>query len=96
MGLFSFARCVGAAQTVFRCFFREQLSEEVVPYEAADSVRLWEEVSPGSSYVAVLNWNLQGHRNGFITSTHFIFILTFNSYALKPRRNPLLRIFLVR
>lgn len=48
MGLFSFARCVGAAQTVFRCFFREQLSEEVVPYEAADSVRLWEEVSPGS------------------------------------------------
>ena len=38
--------------------FRGFVSEEVVSYIAVDSLCPWEEVSSGSSYVAVLNWNL--------------------------------------
>lgn len=39
------------------------LSEEPVPYVAADWVCLWEKVSSGSSFTATLNWN-----PGFILS----------------------------
>lgn len=31
--------------------------EEIVPHVALDSVCAWKEVSSGSSYVAILNWN---------------------------------------
>ena len=47
-----FARCVVVIQPAFRFF-----KEEIVPYVAVDSVCPWEEVSSGSSYVTILNWN---------------------------------------
>lgn len=41
-----------------------------------------------SSYTAILNWNLQGYRNGFITSlSYFVFICSFNSYTLKQKKS---------
>lgn len=48
-----FTRCEGVTPPVFRFF-----SEEIVPYIAINSVCLWQEVSLGSSYVAILNRNL--------------------------------------
>lgn len=56
MAFFSFATCVGVAQLVFR-----PLSEEIVPCAAVDTVCLWDEVSSGSSYIAVLNHFLSLH-----------------------------------
>ena len=46
----SFTLCVGIAQLVFG-----YVPEETIPYVAVDLVCLWEEVSSGSSYVAILN-----------------------------------------
>lgn len=56
VAFFSFATCVGVAQLVFW-----PLSEEIVPCAAVDTVCLWDEVSSGSSYIAVLNHFLSLH-----------------------------------
>lgn len=54
MGLFLFAQCIGATQLILGF-----LSEEIVPYVAANLLCPWEEVGSGSSYIAILNRNPQ-------------------------------------
>ena len=49
----SFLQCVGVAYLVFRF-----LSEESFSYVPIDLLCLWENVSSGSSHVAILNWNI--------------------------------------
>lgn len=67
----------------------------VVPHVAADSVCLWEAVSPGCSYVTSVNWNLPRYRNGFITSVHyFVLIYIVNSKTLKIKKFTIQEIFL--
>lgn len=48
----SFAQCAGVAHLVWGFY-----SEELVPYVAVNSVCPGEEVSSGSAYVALWNWN---------------------------------------
>ena len=72
VGLSSFAGWLGAAQTDFSFFFSRGNSSICS--------------CPGSSNMAILNWNLRGHS---LTYMH----PCIHSYALKPSRNLLLRIF---
>lgn len=53
VGFFLFIQC-GVSQLVLGF-----LSEEIVPYVSVDLTCSWEEMSSGSSYVVILNWNSQ-------------------------------------
>ena len=54
MRFFLPTQCVGVPQLV-----SEFLSEIILPYLTIDSLCPWEEVSSGTSYVAIWNWNQQ-------------------------------------
>ena len=55
--------------------------EATIPYMAVDLACSWEEVSSGSSYIAIVNQNLQ-----FLTLFH-LFIHSFNKY-MSPQNVP--------
>ena len=55
--------------------------EATIPYMAVDLACSWEEVSSGSSYIAIVNQNLQ-----FLTLFH-LFIHSFNKYV-SPQNVP--------